>query len=84
MRRSIRFALLILALTAALPTVFATSARADTVPVATDVKIPKPLVDWLQRNGPTLYINFDEIMDDLFGCGCSPPPPPVEPPPSLP
>jgi hypothetical protein len=84
MRRSIRFALLFLALTVALPTVFATSARAGADPITTDVKVPKPLVDWLQRNGPTLYIIFDEIMDDLFGCGCSPPPPPVEPPPSLP
>ena len=85
MRRPLRFAVLFLALTVALPGTLATPARAGTEPIRTDIKVPKAVVDWLKRNGPTLYIIFDELMDDLF-CGCPPPPPlpEEEPPPYVP
>ncbi len=83
MSRSLRVFALVLALALAAPATVVPVAHASTEPAQTDLGIPRLLLDWLKRNGPTLYIIFDEIMDDLFGCDC-PPPPGEEPPPPPP
>jgi hypothetical protein len=83
MPQKLRPALLLLALVLCAPALAPSAARAADVPAAVDVRVPKPLIEWVKKNATTLYLVFDEIMDDLTGgCDCPPPPtPPYDPPP---
>lgn len=83
MPQKLRPALLLFALVLFAPAFAPMPARAADVPAGVDVRVPKPLIDWVRKNAATLYIVLDEIVDDLTGgCGCPPPPPPpYEPPP---
>ena len=81
MRRPLRLGVLVLILLFAAPLVAPVAAHADTVPATTDIHIPKPIWDWLKKNAMGLYIVFDELIDDIFGCDCPPPPPPPTSPP---
>lgn len=86
MDRIVRKFLLVAILGLAVPALAPPRALAAGEALRTDVTIPRPIVrpvmKWLKENWQMLYIAFDELMDDLNGCGCGdppPPPPPLEP-----
>ena len=79
-----RFVILVLALAVMLPAAHPSPAQAADMPVVTEGGIPKVVIEWVKKNWTSLYLVFDEIMDDLTGCHCPPPqvPPPPPPPPT--
>ena len=81
MHRIVRVFLLVLALGLAVPALAPPHAAAAGETAQTDLGLPRPIVKpamkWLKDNWKMLYIAFDELMDDLNGCGCGDPPPPL-------